>query len=61
MSGSRTVAPYGSWRDRIATLRFVQDIPLDAGDRAPDPLEASAPLIPIEPPTVQNLLTPRRP
>ena len=21
--------PYGNWRDRIATLRFVQDIPLD--------------------------------
>lgn len=25
-------APYDSWQDRIATLRFVQDIPLDAGD-----------------------------
>jgi pimeloyl-ACP methyl ester carboxylesterase len=23
------LAPYGSWRDRIATLRFVEDIPLD--------------------------------
>jgi pimeloyl-ACP methyl ester carboxylesterase len=23
--------PYGSWADRIATLRFVQDIPLSAG------------------------------
>ncbi|MCH7870649.1 MAG: alpha/beta fold hydrolase [Planctomycetes bacterium] len=26
------VAPYDSWRNRIATLRFVQDIPLAAGD-----------------------------
>lgn len=24
------LAPYGSWHDRIATLRFVQDIPLGA-------------------------------
>jgi haloalkane dehalogenase len=32
------VAPYGTWRDRIATLRFVQDIPLDAGDRAWGPV-----------------------
>jgi haloalkane dehalogenase len=28
--------PYGSWRDRIATLRFVQDIPLKPGDRGYD-------------------------
>lgn len=27
-------APYDSWANRIATLRFVQDIPLSAGDRA---------------------------
>jgi pimeloyl-ACP methyl ester carboxylesterase len=27
-------APYGSWADRIATLRFVQDIPLKPGDKA---------------------------
>lgn len=26
--------PYDSWRNRIATLRFVQDIPLAPGDRA---------------------------
>jgi pimeloyl-ACP methyl ester carboxylesterase len=26
-------APYDSWSDRIATLRFVQDIPLRPGDR----------------------------
>ena len=26
-------APYDSWANRIATLRFVQDIPLRAGDR----------------------------
>jgi cis-3-alkyl-4-acyloxetan-2-one decarboxylase len=28
------LAPYDSWRNRIATLRFVQDIPLAEGDRA---------------------------
>lgn len=28
------VAPYDSWRNRIATLRFVQDIPLGEGDAA---------------------------
>ncbi|ABL00698.1 alpha/beta fold hydrolase [Pelobacter propionicus] len=28
--------PYGSWNDRIATLRFVQDIPLKPGDRGFD-------------------------
>jgi haloalkane dehalogenase len=28
------VAPYDSWAHRIATLRFVQDIPLAPGDRA---------------------------
>ena len=28
------VAPYDSWKNRIATLRFVQDIPLNAGDDA---------------------------
>lgn len=27
-------APYDSWKNRIATLRFVQDIPLDPGDRS---------------------------
>lgn len=26
--------PYDSWKSRIATLRFVQDIPLGPGDRA---------------------------
>ncbi|HSC71986.1 MAG TPA: alpha/beta hydrolase, partial [Candidatus Methylomirabilis sp.] len=25
--------PYDSWQNRIATLRFVQDIPLSPGDR----------------------------
>jgi haloalkane dehalogenase len=29
-------APYDSWADRIATLRFVQDIPLRPGDRGYD-------------------------
>ena len=28
------VAPYDSWRHRVATLRFVQDIPLREGDPA---------------------------
>jgi len=27
-------APYGSWRNRIATLRFVQDIPVTPRDRS---------------------------
>jgi haloalkane dehalogenase len=27
-------APYDSWRNRIATLRFVQDIPLEPADRS---------------------------
>jgi cis-3-alkyl-4-acyloxetan-2-one decarboxylase len=27
-------APYDNWRDRIATLRFVQDIPLSPRDRS---------------------------
>jgi haloalkane dehalogenase len=36
------VAPYDSWAHRIATLRFVQDIPLRPGDRAWDIVAASA-------------------
>jgi pimeloyl-ACP methyl ester carboxylesterase len=35
------VAPYDSWRNRIATVRFMQDIPLGEGDRA-WPLVAAA-------------------
>jgi haloalkane dehalogenase len=31
-------APYGSWSERIATLRFVQDIPLTSDDPAYAPL-----------------------
>lgn len=34
--------PYDSWRNRIATLRFVQDIPLVPGDRAYDLVSAVA-------------------
>ncbi len=34
-------APYAGWRDAIATLRFMQDIPLRAGDRAWPLVEAS--------------------
>jgi len=33
------LAPYDSWANRIATLRFVQDIPLAPGDRAWPPVE----------------------
>ena len=33
------VAPYDSWHNRIATVRFVQDIPLQAGDKAWDIVE----------------------
>jgi pimeloyl-ACP methyl ester carboxylesterase len=33
------VAPYDSWANRIATLRFVQDIPLAPGDKAWDLVE----------------------
>jgi haloalkane dehalogenase len=29
-------SPYNSWQNRIATLRFVQDIPLTPGDRSYD-------------------------
>ena len=30
------VAPYNNWQNRIATVRFVQDIPLQPGDKAYD-------------------------
>ncbi len=30
------VAPYDSWHNRLAVHRFIQDIPLQAGDRAFD-------------------------
>ncbi|MFQ5559803.1 MAG: alpha/beta fold hydrolase [Nitrospinota bacterium] len=30
------LAPYNSWKNRIATLRFVQDIPLKSGDKCYD-------------------------
>lgn len=36
------VAPYDSWANRIATLRFVQDIPLEPGDKAWPLVHASA-------------------
>ncbi len=32
------LAPYGNWEDRIANLRFVQDIPMDAGHESYDTL-----------------------
>jgi cis-3-alkyl-4-acyloxetan-2-one decarboxylase len=33
------VAPYDTWDNRIATVRFVQDIPLQPGDKAWDIVE----------------------
>lgn len=36
------LAPYGSWADRIATVRFVQDIPLGPGDAAWDLVQRTA-------------------
>ncbi len=35
-------APYDSWQNRVATLRFVQDIPLRAGDPGFEIIEATA-------------------
>ena len=35
-------APYDSWADRIATLRFVQDIPLRPGERGYDIISDTA-------------------
>ncbi len=40
------VAPYDSWANRIATLRFVQDIPLSEKDPAWTLLNASAKRLP---------------
>jgi haloalkane dehalogenase len=38
--------PYDSWKNRIATLRFVQDIPLAAGDRGFDIVQATEQKLP---------------
>jgi haloalkane dehalogenase len=40
------VAPYDSWRNRIATLRFMQDIPLRPGDPAWDLVETAGRRLP---------------
>ncbi|MFT4256453.1 MAG: alpha/beta fold hydrolase [Pseudoxanthomonas sp.] len=40
------VAPYDSWANRIATVRFMQDIPLGPGDKAWALLEASGKRLP---------------
>lgn len=40
------VAPYADWHTRIATLRFVQDIPLRAGDPGFDIVAATAEKLP---------------
>jgi cis-3-alkyl-4-acyloxetan-2-one decarboxylase len=39
-------APYDSWANRIATLRFVQDIPLSPADRAWSLVEAAGRKLP---------------
>jgi len=39
-------APYDNWAHRIATLRFVQDIPLSPGDRAWALVEAAGKALP---------------
>lgn len=36
------LAPYADWESRIATLRFVEDIPLHPGDRAYDAITEMA-------------------
>lgn len=40
------VAPYDSWRNRISTVRFMQDIPLAPGDAAWPLLEAAGRALP---------------
>lgn len=40
-------APYGSWADRIAIHRFVQDIPLKPGDPAYDLVTATQDRLPL--------------
>ena len=40
------VAPYDSWRNRISTVRFMQDIPLSPADRAWPLLEAVGKALP---------------
>lgn len=39
--------PYDSWDNRIATLRFVQDIPLKAGDPGYEIIEATEQRLPL--------------
>jgi len=42
------LAPYRSWRDRVAILRFVQDIPMEAGHptrQTIDEIESRLPLL----------------
>ena len=39
--------PYDSWANRIATLRFVQDIPLQAGDPGFEIIEATEQRLPL--------------
>ncbi|WP_339824981.1 alpha/beta fold hydrolase [uncultured Arenimonas sp.] len=41
------LAPYDNWQSRISTVRFVQDIPLQPGDRAWDLVETAGKRLPI--------------
>ena len=40
------IAPYRNWNDRIATLRFVEDIPLSSSERAWNVVEKTAVSLP---------------
>lgn len=40
------LAPYDNWQSRISTVRFVQDIPLQPGDRAWDLVEDAGKRLP---------------
>ncbi|MEA9566639.1 MULTISPECIES: alpha/beta fold hydrolase [Xanthomonas] len=40
------VAPYNTWRNRISTIRFMQDIPLSPADKGWSLLERSAQALP---------------
>lgn len=40
------IAPYRNWNDRIATLRFVEDIPLSSSERAWNVVEKTAGSLP---------------
>ncbi len=41
------IYPYGSWKERIAVARFVQDIPMKPGDRSYDLLKSIEEKLPL--------------